>query len=156
MVNGISGMLSSRCLMVWDGAPDWSNSYFISFHFSVACSKTQNIYYQRGIIHLWFGLVELAYFKHILERSRDVLARIISSQKIYALRGLKHYIVEIRGGVTRRDDKRRQTTMEDWATQPLSCWKAEFCNRQLNGGSPKLYKYQILFVKGGGGYHPNL
>ena len=42
--------------MVWDGAPDWSYSYFILFHFSVACSKTQNIQYQRGIkglIHLW-------------------------------------------------------------------------------------------------------
>ena len=60
-------------IMVWDGAPDWSYSYFILFHFSVACSKTQNIYYQRGIIHLWFGLVELTYFKHILERRRGVL-----------------------------------------------------------------------------------
>ena len=41
-------------IMVWDGAPDWSYSYFILFHFSVACSKTQNIQYQRGIK----GLIE--------------------------------------------------------------------------------------------------
>ena len=42
---------------------------FFFLHFSVACTKTQNIYYQRGIIHMWFGLVELTYFKHILEWS---------------------------------------------------------------------------------------
>ena len=35
--------------------------------------KTQNIYYQRGIIQLWFGLIELTYFKQISERSRVVL-----------------------------------------------------------------------------------
>ena len=49
-------------------------------------------------------------------------------QKIY---GLKHHIVEIRGGVTRRDEQRTTTnkrTMEDKATQPLGCWKAEFRN----------------------------
>jgi len=50
---------------------------------------------------------------------------IITFQKIYGLYGLKHHIVEVRGDVTRRDDKRR-TTMEDRATQPLGCWKAEF------------------------------
>ena len=53
------------------------------------------------------------------------IARIISSQKIYGLHGLKHHIVEMRGGVTRRDDNDEQTR-EDSATQPLGCWKAEF------------------------------
>ena len=50
---------------------------------------------------------------------------VITFQKIYGLYGLKHHIVEIRVGVTRRDE---QTTMEDRATQPLGCWKAEFRN----------------------------
>ena len=36
--------------------------------------------------------------------------------------------MDMRGGVTRRD-KRRRTTREDRATQPLGCWKAEFRNK---------------------------
>ena len=40
----------------------------------------------------------------------------ISSQKIYGLYGLKHHIVEIRGDVTMRDERR---TTEDRATQPM-------------------------------------
>ena len=53
------------------------------------------------------------------------------TQKIYGLHGLKHHIVEMRGGVTRRDDKRQTTneqTREDRATQPLGCRMAEFRN----------------------------
>ena len=56
---------------------------------------------------------------------------IITFQKMYGLYGLKHHTVEIRGGVTRRDDERttnERQTMEDRATQPLGCWKAEFRN----------------------------
>ena len=49
---------------------------------------------------------------------------VISFQKIFGFCGLKGHIVEIRGGVTRRDER----TMEDRATQPLGCWKAEFRN----------------------------
>ena len=52
---------------------------------------------------------------------------VIGFQKIYGLYGLKHHIVEIRGGVTRRDNDERQTR-EDSATQPLGYWKAEFRN----------------------------
>ena len=53
---------------------------------------------------------------------------VTSFQKIYGFYGLKHHIVEIGGGVTRRD--KQTTTMEDRATQPLGCWNAEFCNYQ--------------------------
>ena len=35
--------------------------------------------------------------------------------------------MEIRGGVTRQDGE-RTTTMEDRATKPPGCWKAEFRN----------------------------
>ena len=48
------------------------------------------------------------------------LTRIISSQKIYGLFGLKHHIVEMRGDVT--DAGRtttEQTITEDRATQPM-------------------------------------
>ena len=44
------------------------------------------------------------------------VARIISSQKIYGLYGLKHHIVEMRGGVT---DAGQPTNSEDRATQPM-------------------------------------
>ena len=44
------------------------------------------------------------------------IARIMSSQKIYGLCGLKHHIVDIRDNVTRRDEQR---TREDSATQPM-------------------------------------
>ena len=43
---------------------------------------------------------------------------IISSQKIYGLHGLNHHIVEVRQGVTMRDNVEQQTS-EDRATQPL-------------------------------------
>ena len=45
------------------------------------------------------------------------VARIISSQKIYGLYGLKHHIVEMRGGVT--DAGQTTTNIEDRATQPM-------------------------------------
>ena len=44
------------------------------------------------------------------------VARIISSQKIYGLYGLKHEIVEMRGYVT---DAGQTTHSEDRATQPM-------------------------------------
>ena len=47
------------------------------------------------------------------------IARIISSHKIYGLYGLKHHILEIRGDVTMRDERR---TTEDRATQPMEAW----------------------------------
>ena len=50
------------------------------------------------------------------------VARIISSQRIFDLCGLKHHIVEMRGGVT--DAWRQTTTTEDRATQPMQ-WKLE-------------------------------
>ena len=45
----------------------------------------------------------------------------ICSQKIYGLYGLKHHIVEMRGGVTDagRTNDERQTISEDRATQPM-------------------------------------
>ena len=48
------------------------------------------------------------------------VARIISSQKIYGLYARKHHIVEMRGDVT--DARRRTTTTEDRATQPMEAW----------------------------------
>ena len=42
------------------------------------------------------------------------VARIISSQKIYGLYGLKHHIVEVRGDVTMRDGRRTTTTTNKW------------------------------------------
>ena len=59
-----------------------------------------------------------------------MVARIISSQKIYGLYGLKHHIVETRGGVT---DK--QTTEQTLKIELLSQWKleAEFRNNQHCG-----------------------
>ena len=56
---------------------------------------------------------------------------VIGFQKIYGLWGLKHHIVVIRGGVTRRDKRIREGS----ATQPLGCWKAEFHNYE-NSSSP--------------------
>ena len=66
------------------------------------------------------------------------VARIISSQKIYGLYGLKHHIVEMRGGVT---DSGQTTISEDRATQPMEAggWVSQFeelsesdrCYRQL-------------------------
>ena len=55
------------------------------------------------------------------------VARIISSQKIYGLHGLKHHIVEMRGGVT---DAGQQTTERTVKIELLSQWKleAEFRN----------------------------
>ena len=48
------------------------------------------------------------------------VARIISSQKIYGLYGLKHHIVEIGWGVTMRDGRTNERrTTEDRATQPM-------------------------------------
>ena len=53
------------------------------------------------------------------------VARIISSQKIYSLYGLKHHIVEMRGGVT---DAGQRTNIEDRATQPMEAggWVSQF------------------------------
>ena len=48
--------------------------------------------------------------------------------------------MEIRGGVTRRDEQRQ--TREDRATQPLGCWKAEFRNSKPAQNE----KYQIWFT----------
>ena len=57
--------------------------------------------------------------------------------EIYGFYGLKHHIVEIGGGVTRRDKRTNErTTMEDRATQPLGCWKAEFRNFPNLGKPP--------------------
>jgi len=70
---------------------------------------------------------------------------IITFQKIYGLYGLKHHIVEVRGDVTRRDDKRR-TTMEDRATQPLGCWKAEFRNIDTIGVPSEVYLHKNLVI----------
>ena len=49
------------------------------------------------------------------------VARIISSQKIYCLYGLKHHIVEMRGGVTDagQQTNNERTNSEDRATQPM-------------------------------------
>ena len=66
----------------------------------------------------------------------------ISSQKIYGLHGLKHDIVEIRGGVTRRDDEQR--TREDRATQPLGCRKAEFRNKIGLWSPPMMFSDQKI------------
>ena len=54
------------------------------------------------------------------------VARIISSQKIYGLYGLKHHIVEMRGGVTDAGQPNEQTLK----IELLSQWKleAEFRN----------------------------
>ena len=51
------------------------------------------------------------------------VARIISSQKIYGLYGLKHHIVEMRGGVT---DAGQQTTERTVKIELLSQWKQFF------------------------------
>ena len=54
------------------------------------------------------------------------VARIISSQKIYALYGIEHHVVEMRGGVTdagRTNDKQQQLKIE-----LLSQWKLESRN----------------------------
>ena len=56
-----------------------------------------------------------------------------SPRKKYGLYGLKHHILEMREDATRilrgLDDKQ---TREDTATQPLDCWKVEFCNIRLS------------------------
>ena len=52
-------------------------SYFISYHVQLIVQKHKISTIEGGIIYLWFGLVELTYFKHILERSRDVHSRYI-------------------------------------------------------------------------------
>ena len=49
------------------------------------------------------------------------VARIISSQKIYGLYGLKHHIVEMRGGVTDAG----QTNERTLKIELLSQWKLE-------------------------------
>ena len=46
---------------------------------------------------------------------------IITFQKIYGLYGLKHHTVEIRGGVTRRDDE-RTNERQQWKIGLLSLW----------------------------------
>ena len=77
------------------------------------------------------------------------VARIISSQKIYGLYGLKHHIVEIRGDVTMRDGRR--TTNDDnkqVKIELLSRWKleAEFCNISKQCADLCLPKKLILFT----------
>ena len=59
------------------------------------------------------------------------VARIISSQKIFDLYGLKHHIVETRGGVTDAG----QTTDQTLKIELLSQWKleAEFRNFLFEG-----------------------
>ena len=56
------------------------------------------------------------------------VARIISSQKIYGLYGLKHHIVEMRGGVT--DAGQPTTNIEDKDTQPMEAggWVSQLRN----------------------------
>ena len=57
----------------------------------------------------------------------ELIVVVIGFQKIYGLHGLKHHIVEIRGGVTRRDEQRRRTNKQGkigllslWAVGRLS------------------------------------
>ena len=57
------------------------------------------------------------------------IARIISSQKIYDLYGLKHHIVEMRGGVTDAGQQQQQPNSEDRATQPMEA--GGFVNTQI-------------------------
>ena len=56
------------------------------------------------------------------------VARIISSQKIYGLYGLKHHIVEMRGGVTDAGQTNNRMNNEDRATQPMEAggWVSQF------------------------------
>ena len=44
---------------------------------------------------------------------------ILTPQKIYGLYGLKHHIVEMRGGVTDAGRTNKRTNIEDRATQPM-------------------------------------
>ena len=48
-----------------------------------------------------------------------------SSQKIYGLYGLKHHIVEMRGGVTDAGQTNEQTTEQTLKIELLSQWKLE-------------------------------
>merc|ERR1712001_606557 len=77
---------------------------------------------------VWSGLV----WSGLVWSGHGHVARIISSQKIYDLYGLKHHIVEMRGGVTDAG----QTTNDEQTLkiQLLSQWKleAEFPNLSTN------------------------
>ena len=73
----------------------------------------------------------------------ELIVDVKGFQKIYGLHGLKHHKVEIRGGVTRWDERKNdEQTREDRATQPLDCWKAEF--RKMH--SWNMYKLKAIQV----------
>ena len=92
--------------------PRWESKY-IYVVISTCWSENQQWYKldnsKLGSTQQWMTLTSQSQSQHV--------ARIISSQKIYGLYGLKHHIVEMRWDVTMRDG-RRQTT-EDRATQPM-------------------------------------
>merc|ERR1712208_234406 len=93
----------------------------------------------------------LDHTNHIFsERTWNLIARIMSSQKIYGLCGLKHHIVEIRdhvtgAGQTTNNEQRttnNEQTMEDRATQLMEARRMSFAKGEKGekGGKEKKKK----------------
>ena len=107
------------------------------------CNFTQSFYFNKECVilhwvktfiprvHSWFALFEI-YVKQDnvqlceLNHIWGYVARIISSQKIYGLYGLKHQILEISGYVTDAGRTDKQTKREDSATQLWICETLSF------------------------------
>ena len=72
---------------------------------------------------------------------------IISSQKIYGLYGLKHHIVEMRGGVTDAGRTNERTNEQTLKIELLSQWKLEAEFRKYYKSMNKKQIWEISLIK---------